>query len=245
MLFSLFPAPDPTESPEFEGDPAFSSSLSGSGYNAFMPPFFRMSWGEGGGSGRRARRKPPRKGLWYDWSDPAGRRRNARNIAGGVLALLAGAVALWFRVLAPASATLDLEFDVKGPPGVTADVSHTHEVEWGGRRKPATWKIELVVKVRNQTSRALSFRDVEVGFRGADGERIPLRDTPLNSLVADDAGALSSLVLLPGKTRTYRTPVPLRIKASGGRNVVRGEIRFEGVSDFTPEFLERIGEGKK
>jgi hypothetical protein len=152
---------------------------------------------------------------------------------GGVATVVVGlAAVLYFRILAPATATLDLEFEVKAPSGLSVQVDHAHSIAIGGKRRPNEWKIEIDAKVKNLTGKLLLVEAVRVEFRGEDGSRIPLRDPGIDTLVQEGKDVL---FLPAGETRSYKTPAPLRIRASGGRNVVRGTIVFKGVKDFGAE----------
>jgi len=168
------------------------------------------------------------------------RKRNARTV-GGVLVGAACLVAfLYFRLVVPVTATLALDFEVKAPAGVLVEVNENHSIAPGSRRRSNEWEIELHAVVRNRTEKALTIGSLRVEFHDEDGSRIALRDSSIDTLFPEGAGDLRSLFLLPGKTRSYKTAAPLRIKAGGGRNRVRGTIRVLDVGTYNKEFLEGV-----
>jgi hypothetical protein len=190
--------------------------------------------------GRRRRRGPVRKGLLYDWNDPAGRRRNVRSIGGVIVGAVCLAAFLYFRLVVPATATLTLEFEVKAPAGVSVDVNETHSMSMGSRHRSSEWEIELHAVVRNRTEKALTIGNLRAELRDEGGKRIALRSPSIDTLVPEGAGTPGSLFLMPGKTLNFNLPVPLRIKAGGGENRVRGTIRVVDVSTFDKDFVKGV-----
>jgi len=153
-----------------------------------------------------------------------GRRHRLPRSVGGIVLFVAGlAVLAYMRVVVPAGMDLDLECKVKEPPGTSVEVKHSHSLAYKHRREPYEWTIEIEAALTNRTGSPVSPEIPTVSFRDPGGGRIRIREPFIDTLSSDRLWGLVG----PGETRTYRTQVPMRIRARSGKRKVVGTIRFE------------------
>jgi hypothetical protein len=204
------------------------------------PPPEEEEQGDETRPGRRGRRRRSKRPLFEDWHDPAGRKRNAKKIAGALLTVLVIGVALYFTVGRPLTSELEMDIETDAPEGIRVKVTFKKNYQWR-RRRADSWEVSMKAVVTNESDKHLTIGDVQVRFFDESGDRIQSSGVSTTELLPLDSMGSGMLFLSPGRSRTYKTLFPFKFRAGFGNQRIRCKLMVKGVKPY--EFVPDLKEG--